>query len=85
MNEDQTAEAAGIFDRNPLYLVHPENSFFSIRENLEKNFYIEVPSDSTVVQLKEAISHRRSYLTPKMIHLYDDNDLTVQYQDRDQF
>ena len=39
-----------------------------------------MPSDSTVAQLKEAISHRRSYLTPQIIHLYDDNGPRVQNQ-----
>ena len=39
-----------------------------------------MPSDSTIAQLQEAISHRRYYLTPQIIHLYDDNDPRVQYQ-----
>ena len=66
LNGDQTAEDAELFDHYPLYFVHPGNNLFSICQ-----IFFEMASNSTIAQLKEAISNMIPYLTPENFNFYD--------------
>ena len=71
LNGDPTAESAGIFDDNPLYVVDPGNNMFKIQQNDDTTLYFEMTSNSTIARLKEALSNRIPYLRPENFNLYE--------------
>ena len=69
LSGDQTAETARIFDHHPIYLTLPGYHLITIKENSTSLLNIKMNLYSTIFQLKEEISHRRSYLRPEMNYM----------------